>query len=77
MPQCQAKERKKMKIGGNIKSIRIASGLTQQALADTLGVDRTTIAKYETDDRVPDIEMLCKLADIFGTTTDELLGREM
>ena len=46
-----------------------------KAFAKELGVDCSTIAKYETGDRLPDLVMLCKLADFFGSSTDYLLGR--
>ena len=55
--------------------LRKEKGLSQVGLATELGVDCSTIAKYETGDRLPDLVMLCKLADFFGSSTDYLLGR--
>ena len=55
--------------------LRKEKGLSQVGLAKELGVDYSTIAKYETGDRLPDLVMLCKLADFFGSSTDYLLGR--
>lgn len=55
--------------------LRKEKGLSQVALAKDLGVDCSTIAKYETGDRLPDLVMLCKLADYFNVTTDYLVGR--
>lgn len=55
--------------------LRQEKGLSQVGLAKELGVDCSTIAKYETGDRLPDLVMLCKLADFFGSSTDYLLGR--
>ena len=55
--------------------LRKEKGLSQVGLAKELGVDCSTIAKYETGDRLPDLVMLCKLADFFGSSTDYLLGR--
>ncbi|UKI20802.1 MAG: helix-turn-helix domain-containing protein [Christensenella sp.] len=55
--------------------LRKEKGLSQVALAKELGVDCSTIAKYETGDRLPDLVMLCKLADYFNVTTDYLVGR--
>lgn len=58
-----------------IAELRKEKGLSQVALAKELGVDCSTIAKYETGDRLPDIVMLCKIADYFEVSTDYLLGR--
>ena len=58
-----------------ITELRKEKGLSQVGLAKELGVDCSTIAKYETGDRLPDLVMLCKLADFFGSSTDYLLGR--
>ena len=58
-----------------ITELRKEKGLSQVSLAKEPGVDCSTIAKYETGDRLPDIVMLCKLASFFGVSTDYLLGR--
>jgi len=55
---------------------RKRKGVTQQEVADALGFSRATYAHYEIGRREPDNEMLQKLADYFGTSTDSLLGRK-
>ena len=65
-----------MEIGKVIKELREERNLTQQQLASALNVDKSTIAKYETGDRLPNIEMSVKLALFFNVTTDYLLGIE-
>ena len=50
-------------------------GLTQDKLAEMLGVTPQAVSKWENDQSCPDITTLPQLADIFGITTDELLGR--
>ena len=60
----------------NLKTLRKEVGMSQSDLANALGIERSTIAKYETGDRYPDIEMLCKIADVLKVSTDELLGRD-
>ena len=50
--------------------------MTQDALAEQLGVTAQAVSKWENDQSCPDITMLPKLAKIFGITTDELLGVE-
>ena len=59
-----------------IKCQRLLKGLTQKGLADMLHLNSaSTITNWETGLRLPEIEMLFKLADCFGVTTDYLLGR--
>lgn len=50
--------------------------LTQLDIARGLGVDRSTVAKWETSKSLPRTELLPKLAEILDCTTDELLGIE-
>lgn len=70
-----------MKAQKNIFSQKLAElrkekGLSQAKAAADLGVDPSTVAKYETGDRVPDVFMLIKIADYFDVSTDYLLGRK-
>lgn len=65
-----------MNIGKNILELRKAKNVTQDALAAELGVTAAAVSKWENGYTLPDILMLCALADFFGVTTDELLGRE-
>lgn len=62
-------------LGKRIVENRKRLGLTQDQLAEQLGVTAQAISKWENDLSCPDIAMLPKLAEIFGITTDELLGR--
>ena len=57
-----------------LKAIRKASSLTQQTVAAALGVDRSTYTYYETGKTSPDLLTLARLAQMFGVSTDELLG---
>lgn len=61
--------------GQNLYTLRKAAGLTQGDLAKQLGLDRSSYAYYETGVSLPNFENLKRLADIFGVTTDYLLGR--
>ena len=63
-------------IGKRIAAHRKQLGLTQDQLAEKLGLTAQAVSKWENDLSCPDITMLPKLADIFGITTDTLLGRE-
>lgn len=60
----------------NIKAIREKSGKKQQDCADILGVTLRAWQGYEQGIREPKFELLVKIADMFGVTTDYLLGRE-
>lgn len=63
-------------LGKRIQLCRKSLGLTQDQLAEKLGVTAQAVSKWENDQSCPDITMLPKLAEIFGTTTDALLGRK-
>lgn len=55
---------------------RLARGLRQADLAERLDVATATIQRWETGNRTPDAKDLVRLADVLGTSIDELLGRE-
>ena len=63
-------------LGKRIAACRKSLGLTQDALAEHLGVTAQAVSKWENDQSCPDISMLPKLAEIFGTTIDALMGVE-
>ena len=58
----------------NLRKLRIHTKLTQQELADAIGVTQQSINKYENHGVEPDIYMLIKFADFFHTTVDYLIG---
>lgn len=62
-------------VGKEIYRLRKEKHMTQGALADEMGVTVGAVSKWETGHSVPDVPMLCALADYFEVTTDELLGR--
>jgi len=57
----------------NIKTFRMAKGLSQEELAIKVNVVRQTISKWEKGHSVPDAEMLIKLAEIFEVSVSQLL----
>lgn len=57
----------------NIKEKRQEKGLSQVQLALSLNVKQSTVAMWESGKSLPRIELLIKLADIFGCTIDELV----
>jgi len=63
-------------LGKQIAQHRKQLGMTQEGLAGKLGVTNQAVSKWETDQSCPDIQLLPKLADLFGVTIDALFGRE-
>lgn len=61
-------------IGENLKKQRKLKNLTQEQLADILGVSFQSISKWERGEVYPDIELLPTIAEYFSITTDELMG---
>ena len=59
-----------------LQILRKNEGLSQAEVAKRLGCCRAAIAMYETGEREPSLSMLCRIADFFHVTTDELLGRD-
>ena len=61
-----------MDIGKQIKTLRLAKGVTQEELAEYLGVSFQAVSKWETETSTPDITLLPDIAVFFGITIDEL-----
>ena len=59
-----------------LKELRTKENITQQELANKLNVTKGAVAMWETDKRVPDAQMLKKIAIYFNVTTDYLLEKE-
>ena len=65
-----------MNIGKNILELRKDRGVKQEDLAAELGVTAAAVSKWENGYTLPDLYMLCAIADYFHVTTDALLGRD-
>lgn len=65
-----------MKLHEKIYTCRKKAGLSQEALAEKLGVSRQSVSKWETGESVPEITKLPILANIFNVTTDWLLSED-
>lgn len=59
----------------NIASERVKKGMTQAELAERLHVSIATVKSWEQSRYEPKSGAICKMADLFGCTTDYLLGR--
>ncbi len=62
--------------GDNLIALRKYHNLSQEELAEQLGISRQTLSKYETGESLPDIEKCKMLADIFGVSMDDLVNFE-
>lgn len=65
-----------MDFGDKLREIRRNEGLSQEQLAEKMGVSRQAITKWETGRGLPDVENMVILAEIFKMTLDELVSRE-
>ena len=65
-----------VEFGKKLKKLRQQEGLTQQQLADLLGLSKSVISYYELHERCPSPEILIRLSAIFHVSTDYLLGIE-
>ena len=63
-------------LGQRICELRTALGWSQVELAKRLGVAKQTVSNWENENIQPSIEMLVRLAKLFGVTTDYMLGLE-
>ena len=63
-----------MDFGHRLKELRKQNNLTQQQLADLLGVTKSVVSFYELRERSPSPDILIKLSYIFHVSTDHLLG---
>ena len=62
-----------MTTGKRISELRKERGITQGQLADKVGVSKSSIGGYERDTKKPSIDVLKRLSEYFGVTTDYLL----
>ncbi len=65
-----------MNIGEKIQQLRKKEGLSQEALAERLGLSRQAVSKWESGTAIPSIDNLVELSKIFGVTVGELLQLE-
>lgn len=65
-----------MNFGEKLKQLRNGQKLTQQQLAERIGVAKSVVSYYESGDRYPSYDVLVRIARIFHVTTDYLLDIE-
>ena len=59
-------------LGNKIRTLRKQKGVTQEALAEAMGVSFQAVSKWENSSALPDVELIPALASFFGVSTDEL-----
>ncbi|MBQ4089768.1 MAG: helix-turn-helix transcriptional regulator [Clostridia bacterium] len=63
-----------IKIGANLRRLRISRDMTQEQLAEVFGVSPQAVSRWETDSACPDVTLLPGIAIFFDTTVDDILG---
>ncbi len=66
----------RVKLSENIKKFRKERKMTQEQLAEAMGVSVSAVYKWESNQSIPDINFILEMADLFNTSTDVLLGYE-
>ncbi len=66
-----------MNLGNSLYRARKNTGMSQEAVAEKLGVSRQTISKWETDETLPDIRQSKRLASLYKLSLDELIDFDL
>ncbi len=66
-----------MNLGSSLYRARKSTGLSQEAVAEKLGVSRQTISKWEADETLPDIRQSKRLAALYKVSLDELIDFDL
>lgn len=70
------KKRRNLPISGVIRRLRRERDITQEELANALGVTYQSVSRWENDQAYPDMEMIPKIAGYFSISTDVLFGMD-
>ena len=65
-----------MTFGQKLQTLRQRAGMSQDVLAERMGVSRQAVSRWERDETMPDPDKIVVLADLFGVTTDYLLRQD-
>lgn len=65
-----------LSIGNKLKKLRIERGLTQQTVADALGISRSVYSQYENDERVPSLRRMISISRFFMVSLDYLCSND-
>ena len=64
------------KIGGFLKELRQEKKMTQEQLAEQMGVSRRTVSRWETGNNLPDLSVIVELADFYDVDLNEIFRGE-
>lgn len=62
-----------IQLANNLRRLRTENNYTQEQIGEKLNISRQAYSNYETGKRVPDIDMLIRIADIYGVTLEQLI----
>jgi len=62
-----------LSLGSKIKALRKAHGITQEQLADTIGISFQSVSKWENNIALPDVTLVPVIASYFGITLEEVV----
>lgn len=65
-----------MKVGKFLQELRKEKGMTQEQLAEKMGVARRTVSRWETGSNMPDLDILIELSDLYAVDLREILSGE-
>ena len=65
-----------IKIGRFLKEMRKCNGLTQEQLAEKLGVSNRSVSRWENGKNMPDFDLVIELANLYGISIEEILNGE-
>ena len=71
----EAKNTCEQVFGKRLKELRKEHGCTIEQFADMVGISKSTLGYYENDKRMPDIEILARIANVLNVSADYLIGR--
>jgi lactoylglutathione lyase len=63
-----------LNVGNKIQEYRVKNGLSQEMLAENLGVSRQSVSKWELDQSLPEIDKIVAMSELFSATVDDLLS---
>lgn len=64
-----------MNLSKSLRRLRLEAGISQGDLADLLGVSQAVVSYWESGERVPPLETIVRIANIYGAPLDEVVGR--
>lgn len=65
-----------MTLGEKLQRLRLQNGMSQDTLAQRLGVSRQAVSKWERDEAMPDLDKILKLSELYGVSLDSILKNQ-